>query len=433
MDQTPRSDQESQTNEEMPSPNPVEGPVEGPPDPAVQSAPEPPFVPDPSPLPESAPVPASSPIPESAPVPEPSPIPEPAPVPELNPVPEAPPVPEPSPVPESSPIPEASPAPGSSPMPEPSPIPAPSPVPEPEAGATPAPAPAPRARSEPKGPPDAARCHRGLRPPVPEVWPYLSRPELLQRWLGDVDLELAVGGEFALKAWNGDVVRGRVLIADPPSTLAVTWRPHGLGPESRVTLRLQGDGPGTRVFARHEDLPSEPERRQARRIWREALTALRTAVHEGTDAHAWGGTLPMAIRVPLARKAEDVWPLLSTAQGLGKWLAGVERFDGVAGGAFRFVSRMQERVGVAQGTIDTVVPERQIVMSWEREGEQWGGRTKVEFSLVADPTGTALLILHSGFDKIAPDAAAVARHHYVTTWPKIAADLRRLVAPVGAA
>lgn len=299
-------------------------------------------------------------------------------------------------------------------------------VPEPDR----APVTTPSLPRQPQRQPDAARCHRGLRPSVLEVWPHLSRPELLRRWLGEVDLELAIGGEFTLHAWNGDIVRGHVLQSDPPSALAFTWKPQGTGGESRVSIRLQADGPGTRITVRHEGLSSEPERRQARRLWREVLGALRTALHDERDAHEWGSSLPIAVRAPLARSAADIWPLLSTAQGLERWLAHVERFDAVPEGGFRFTSRHHGRQMVEEGTIESMVPENRVVLAWEWAGENWGARTKVELSLESDPSGSALLLLHSGFDKIAPEKAAVARREYAASWPKVVADLRRFVAPL---
>ncbi|HEU4724114.1 MAG TPA: SRPBCC domain-containing protein [Candidatus Eisenbacteria bacterium] len=311
--------------------------------------------------------------------------------------------------------------------PEPTPVATAPPEPQPHPEPQPQPPPAPR---QPPRPPDAARCHRGLRPPPLDVWRYLSRPELLRRWLGEVDLELAIGGEFALHAWNGDVVRGQVLQADPPSALAFTWKPHATGAESRVSIRLQGDGPGTRITVRHEGLSSEPERRQARRLWREVLGALRAALHDERDAHQWGASLPIAVRAPLSRSAADIWPLLSTAQGLEKWLAHVERFDGVADGQFRFASRFHGRQVAEEGSIEMLAPENRVVLAWEWAGESWGGRTKVELSLEPDPSGSALLLLHSGFDKIAPEKAAIARREYAVAWPKVVGDLRRYVSPL---
>jgi len=310
--------------------------------------------------------------------------------------------------------------------------PAPGPIvaePAPAPALTQPPAPAPR---QPQRPPDAARCHRGLRPPVHEVWRYLSRPELLARWFGTVDLELVVGGDFSLHAWNGDIVRGRVLQADPPSTLALAWKPQGTGAESRVTIQLQGDGPGSRIGVRHEGLTGEPERRQARRLWREVLTALRTSLHENVDAHEWGASLPISVRAPLSRSSRDLWPMLSTAQGLGKWIGHVDRFDGAPEGSFRFTSRVQGRDVAEEGVIEQMTDQNRVILGWEWMGESWGGRTKVEMALEPDPSGAALLLLHSGFDKIAPAQAAIARRHYAATWPRLVANLRRLVAPVHA-
>jgi uncharacterized protein YndB with AHSA1/START domain len=328
-------------------------------------------------------------------------------------------------VPDATPVPAASPMPDATPVPPPSPVPEASPVPD----ATPVPPPTPR---HPQRPPDAARCQRSLRPPVLEVWRYLSRPDLLARWFGEVDLELAIGGEFSLHAWNGDVVKGHVLLADPPSVLAFTWKPQGANTESRVSIRLEGDGPGTRVTIRHEGLASEPERRQARRLWREILTALRTAVDDEGDAHEWGASLPISVRVPLSRSAADIWPLLATAQGLGKWIGHVDRFDGTPEGLFRFTSRAPGREIAEEGTIEQMTPESRVTLGWEWSGESWGARTRVEMTLDPDPSGSAMLLVHSGFDRITPAQSAVARRHYAAAWPRLVANLRRLVAPVHA-
>lgn len=280
--------------------------------------------------------------------------------------------------------------------------------------------------------PTAVSVYRSFRTPPLESWSYLSRPELLARWLGRTDLDLSPGGDVLLETWNGDVLRGRVLQVVPPIRIEIVWRSSSLSPENHVSMRLEGDGPGSRLYVAHDGLRSEVERRNARAFWKEALAALRTVLHDHEDAHEWGAELPIALRAHMPRAASDLWPLLSTASGLGKWVAHVERFDGTQGGSFRLTSRFQGRQIVEEGRIDEIVPSSRVALSWEWLGEGWGAPTRVEFAIEPEASGSAVLVMHSGFERIDPAKRLQARRNYAGAWPEVLAGLKRLVAPVAA-
>ena len=261
---------------------------------------------------------------------------------------------------------------------------------------------------------------------------HLTRPELLSRWLGTTDIELVPDGALAIELWNGDKITGKVQSLAPPIRLEFLWRPATLHPESAVTFLLEGDGPGSRLTISHDGLPSEAERGAARLLWKDALAALRTTLQEGTDAHEWGAEVPVTARAIIARSPSDVWPLLSTGTGIEKWVAHVERFDSEVGGSFRLTSRFHGREIVEEGRVEEVAFESRIALSWEWLGENWGGATRVEFSLEPTSPGSSLLVFHSGFDRIAPDQRTAARRNYAAAWPEVLAYLKRLVAPVAA-
>src|SRR2546427_9009967 len=155
---------------------------------------------------------------------------------------------------------------------------------------------------------------------------------------------------MSLEAWTGEIVRGRVLSVAAPAKLELAWRPAPPSPENHVSLRLEGDGPGSRLTVTHDGLQSEPERRAARQMWKEALAALRSLLHDGVDGHEWGAGISVTARASMPRSAPDLWPLLSTGPGIEKWVAHVERFDGEAGGMFRLTSKYQGREIVEEGT-----------------------------------------------------------------------------------
>ena len=280
--------------------------------------------------------------------------------------------------------------------------------------------------------PTTISLFRSFRSPLPEVWIHLTRQEHLARWLGIAEMELLHDGEFHLETWNGDGATGRVIAIAPPVRLELAWRPTALSPESHVVLRLEGDGPGSRLTVTHDGLKSEPERRAARQMWKEALAALRALLHDGTDGHEWGAGIPVTARATVSRPAPEVWPLLSTGPGIEKWVAHVERFDGQAGGTFRLTSKFHGREIVEEGRIEELTPEARMVLSWEWMGEGWGAPTRVEFSIEVEPQGASVLIVHSGFDRIASEQRLAARKNYVAAWPEVLWDLKQLVPPAAA-
>jgi uncharacterized protein YndB with AHSA1/START domain len=278
--------------------------------------------------------------------------------------------------------------------------------------------------------PSTPTIFRSFREPLSEVWVYLSRPDLLARWLGRIELELTPDGTFQAELWNGDKASGRVIAVAPPVRLDLSWRSASLSPETRVSFRLEGDGPGSRLTIRHDALGSESERVAALATWRDALQALRATLRGGADCHEWGAEIPVAARAAIPRSAADLWPLLSTGTGIEKWVAHVERFDAAPGGAFRLTSRFQGRDVVEEGLIEELVPESRIALSWEWLGEGWGAPTRVEFSIEDTGSGSSVLVVHSGFDRIATEQRLLARRNYAAAWPEVLAYLRRLVAPV---
>ncbi len=280
--------------------------------------------------------------------------------------------------------------------------------------------------------PTAFTHFRSFRSPVKELWPHLTRPELLQGWMGSADLELAPDGNLSVKTWSGDIFRGRVISVVPPARLEFAWRLFDFEPESHVVWRLTGDGPGGRLTVTHDHLRSREERDHARLFWRDSLDALHGLVDEGTPAPEWGATHPVTVRLVLPRSAADLWPLLSTGPGLSKWVANVEQFDPRPGGTFRFRSRYRGQDVIEQGVIQEMIPDSRIKLSWDWIGEGWGAPTEVLVALEPEPAGASLLIAHSGFDRLDPTRGGEARRNYAMAWPEVLGDLKRLVAPVAA-
>jgi uncharacterized protein YndB with AHSA1/START domain len=98
-----------------------------------------------------------------------------------------------------------------------------------------------------------------------EVFDYFVKPELLVRWMGDVArLEARGGGLFAVDI-NGVIIRGHFVRVERPSLVEIAWGEAGndaMPPGStRLVVRLQARGKGTRVELEHTGLtPGEAKK-----------------------------------------------------------------------------------------------------------------------------------------------------------------------------
>lgn len=92
-----------------------------------------------------------------------------------------------------------------------------------------------------------------------EVFPYLSDPALLTRWMGDyAELDPSEGGNYTVDI-NGIPIRGSFLEVHPPRRLVFTWGVSGneaFPPASTtVEITLTEEGSGTVLDLVHRGLP----------------------------------------------------------------------------------------------------------------------------------------------------------------------------------
>lgn len=94
-----------------------------------------------------------------------------------------------------------------------------------------------------------------------DVFPYLTDPDLIVRWMGDwAELDPTPGGKFVVDI-NGVPIRGAYLVVEPPHRVVFSWGAAGsdvLGPGSTtVEISLRPDGEGTLLELAHRDLPAD--------------------------------------------------------------------------------------------------------------------------------------------------------------------------------
>ena len=91
---------------------------------------------------------------------------------------------------------------------------------------------------------------------IDDLWSALTDPRRLARWLGDVEGDLRLGGEFRARffasGWEGT---GRVEACEPPRRLLVTTRASGKRDEHVIEATLAADGGQTILVIETRGMP----------------------------------------------------------------------------------------------------------------------------------------------------------------------------------
>src|SRR5262245_20970085 len=87
------------------------------------------------------------------------------------------------------------------------------------------------------------RIEDRLRARVDDVWSALTEPGRLADWLGEVEGDLRLGGEFRAhffaSGWEGT---GRVDVCEPPHRLVVLTKDEDAAGEHAIEVTLAADG-----------------------------------------------------------------------------------------------------------------------------------------------------------------------------------------------
>ncbi len=102
--------------------------------------------------------------------------------------------------------------------------------------------------------------------------------------------------------------------------------------------------------------------------------------------------LRVELQAEVAGERQHRFPLVSTAEGLRRWIDDAT-LDPRVGGSFRF--RMLD--GVAVGRVVALEPAQHVSYAWDWEAQPLGYPTIVAFDLIAHGTRTHLTLRHVGF------------------------------------
>jgi uncharacterized protein YndB with AHSA1/START domain len=90
---------------------------------------------------------------------------------------------------------------------------------------------------------------------IDDLWSALTDPSRLARWLGEVEGDLRLGGEFRARYFDGWEGTGRVEACEPPRRLLVVTKHHRQTNEMTVEAVLTADGDQTILVWEERGMP----------------------------------------------------------------------------------------------------------------------------------------------------------------------------------
>jgi uncharacterized protein YndB with AHSA1/START domain len=90
---------------------------------------------------------------------------------------------------------------------------------------------------------------------IDDLWSALTDPSRLARWLGEVEGDLRLGGEFRARYFDGWEGTGRVEACEPPRRLLVVTKHHRQQDEMIVEATLTAEGDQTILVWEERGMP----------------------------------------------------------------------------------------------------------------------------------------------------------------------------------
>src|SRR3954451_6585705 len=104
----------------------------------------------------------------------------------------------------------------------------------------------------------AVRMEDRFETDAADLWSAITDPQRVARWLGDVEGDLRIGGEFRARffssGWEGT---GRVEVCDPPRHLLLSTRESGESEDHFIEATLTADGDQTILVWEERGMPLE--------------------------------------------------------------------------------------------------------------------------------------------------------------------------------
>jgi uncharacterized protein YndB with AHSA1/START domain len=90
---------------------------------------------------------------------------------------------------------------------------------------------------------------------IDDLWSALTEPERLARWIGKIEGDLHLGGEYRARYFDGWEGTGRIDVCEPPRHLLLTTKHVRQADEQVVEATLTADGDQTILVVEERGMP----------------------------------------------------------------------------------------------------------------------------------------------------------------------------------
>ena len=240
-----------------------------------------------------------------------------------------------------------------------------------------------------------------------EVWEYLTKPELIEQWLGETDFKPIVGHKFRFISPYGNDSICEVLEVIPFTKLSYSWQKNSAIDNkpftSKVEWTLIPKENGTELQLVHTGFTTMEDIVAHEAGWKTCLKQLEEQINTNNQnkINIMKNTITQTIRYE--HSPEAVWEYLTNAELMAQWLM-PNNFEPIKGHDFEFRSKPIPSLnldGIFRCKVMEIIPFRKLIYSWTG-GPETGVKTLdtiVEWTLEAKGNGTELHLVQTGFNE----------------------------------
>jgi uncharacterized protein YndB with AHSA1/START domain len=233
--------------------------------------------------------------------------------------------------------------------------------------------------------------------PFDKVWQSLTDADVVAKWFGDLNGDLASGGSARLDFGDGDFFALESIALSPPNMIKYDWKFLGIGPTDSITWQIEPNKGGCLVTV----TDVQPDRSHAaalalREGWLD-FTARLVAFHATGRNARYDWRYDLDVGLPIKGSAGEVWVSLFAPDAQTQWLPfGSSIEAGVC-------ASVSDEAAPRMICLDEVTWQPAQRVEFQIQSDEWNKPTTCRIELTARHDDTLVYVSHNGWEHISDD------------------------------